>query len=96
MLDIRCEEYLSEVREQASDLGVRAALEDRLTYLAGYACRVDGGDDPERTRCVLMSDFAPLSFYFEMQLRAPDGEYMPWFNGGCIFHKDEMTWSVHT
>jgi len=103
MLDVRCEEYLASVREQASEMGLRDKLEQTLDYLATYGCTVseDGPPtpedrygrqdwptrmDPERCRCVLIADHAPLSFFFHMQRRQPDGSYVTWFCGGMIFH----------
>jgi len=39
----------------------------------------------DRTQCVLMSDHAPLSFFFHMNRKQGDGSYRTWFVGGCLF-----------
>jgi len=102
MLNVKCEEYLAEVRKKADEMGIRDRLEKQLEYLAQYACVVedDGpptkGDlwsgpqwpkrlEPDRTECVLMSDHAPLSFFFHMNRKQPDGSYRTWFVGGVIW-----------
>lgn len=107
MLDVRCGEYLTQVRAEAFKLGIRKNLEDNLRYLETYACQVEDDGPPapwsyhptrlelNRAKCVLMSDHAPLSFYFELYIRK-DGEYKFWMNGGLIFHKSSNEWSVHT
>lgn len=91
MLQVECPEYLNDVRAAASKMGKRDLLEKELKYLGEYACHVDNADGEDvldilRTRCLLYTDFAPLSFGFTMQLRQEDGSYKNWFNGGCIFH----------
>jgi hypothetical protein len=83
MLNIQCEEYLAKVREEADKIGMRAKLEEQLAYLDGYAGR-------DETRCDLYKDFAPLSFGFTMYKKSKsgpfEGEYLRWFNGGCIYY----------
>lgn len=39
----------------------------------------------EKTRCNLFKDFAPYSFYFEVQIKR-DGIWKLFMNGGLIFH----------
>jgi len=39
----------------------------------------------EKTRCNLFKDFAPYSFYFELE-RKRDGPWIMMMNGGLIFH----------
>lgn len=102
MLDVRCQEYLEEVRKKANELGMRELLEEKLTYLDTFGCTVSVDGPPtkatvweraehptcverERSRCVLMKDHAPLSFYFELYSRGADGEYHFWFNGGMLW-----------
>jgi len=85
MLVVQCEEYLAQVRAKADELGLRKDLEDKLDYLATYACRSREPEDPTYTRCLLFKDFAPLSFEFVMEVKEEDGSYKRWFNGGCIF-----------
>lgn len=82
MLEVKCEEYLAKVRAKAAEMGIRGRLEKQLEYLATYACQ----ERADATKCVLMSDHAPLSFYFLMQRRQENGSYMTWFDGGCIFY----------
>jgi len=47
-------------------------------------------------RTLLSYDFAPYSFYFNVQIRDADGAWKFAMNGGLIFHKSDETWSVHT
>jgi len=100
-----CTEYFNIVSGYAKDLGeqVAANLQKQLDYLGSYACKTSGNEiDPERTRCILYSDFAPLSFQFTMQKRTALGDYVDWFNGGLIFwdhadnDHDHPHWTVHT
>lgn len=107
MLDVRCDEHLEKVRAEAFNMGIRKNLEDNLHYLETYACQVEDDGPPPlcgyyptrldltRAKCVLMSDRARLSFYFELYIRK-DGEYKFWMNGGLIFHSTSNEWSVHT
>ena len=84
MLDTtNCTLYLDEVQRTADAMGIRKKLDERLEWLAAYACH-DG--DMAATRCKLYKDFAPLSFEFRMERREPDGSYRYWFNGGVIYH----------
>lgn len=109
-LDIRCEEHLAKTKEFAKKVGKMDNLQQRLDYLANYACPEN---DPEHTKCELMHDFAPHSFYFNMLVKKKDtGEYVHWFNGGLIWHGPGSSggsyptlsvnlgpndgWSVHT
>jgi hypothetical protein len=83
MLDIQCEEHLDKVIEFAEKRGIVDKLADAMEYLDKYAEHGDRG----KTKCVLMSDFAPYSFYFLMQRRfAGTDHYDTWFNGGCIYY----------
>ncbi len=90
MIVDQSEGRLVEARAHADKIGLRDQLEKQLTYLAEYACQTD----PNRTRCVLYTDFAPMSFYFVMFVKkeigeapnCPDDGYKRWFNGGLIFH----------
>jgi hypothetical protein len=86
MLVVECGEYLAEVRKKASELGLLKNLEDKLDYLATYACNSQEEYDPTHTRCLLFKDWSPLSFGFLMELKQKDGSYKRWFNGGCIFY----------
>jgi len=81
MLKIENREHLRETFKFAREIGMSNQLKDQLRYLDTYAEQ----DDRGRTRCRLMSDFAPHSFYFLMEVRKEDG-YELWFNGGLIFH----------
>lgn len=82
MLSIQNQEHFAKVKAFAESVGAQAELQKQLDYLATYACH----DDPERTRCHLMADFAPHSFTFTMEKRSSDGaEYTYWFNGGLIY-----------
>jgi len=93
MLIVQCEEHLAKVREEARKLNVEDKLQNRLDYLANYACPVE---DPERTRCLLFTDFAPLSFAFTWERRNDEGDYEYWMNGGLIYHDSQKEWGVHT
>lgn len=76
--------HLDSVKAFAERTGQTESLENKLEYLGGYACH----DTPEDTRCLLFTDFAPMSFEFLIEKRGKDGEYTRWFNGGLIFHGD--------
>lgn len=80
MLKTECEEHLAAVRKFADERGLRPELERWLKYLDEYAGR-------HRTRCRLMTDSAPHSFYFIMQRLAADGStWHDWFSGGCVYY----------
>lgn len=78
MLVVENEAYLAEVKKFAESVGAIDRLTKQLDYLNGYA-----GSD--KTRCHLVSDFAPHSFHFIMKKLGTDGEYRYWFNGGLIY-----------
>lgn len=59
MLIVKCQEHLDKVREFADRTGQREKFEEQLKYL-------DFGKDDSRV--VLYSDFAPYSFYFEVEI----------------------------
>lgn len=106
MLEVRCQELFDEVVKFARRIGKYDQFNERIEYLANYACQ----EDPERTKIILMGDFMQHSFTFTMLRRAtPESEYRPWFNGGLIYHgpldenvisripaEDNPGWSVHT
>ena len=76
--------YLDQVKRFAERTGQTTKLDNQLAYLSSYGCH--GG---RVTRCNLMRDFAPESFYFVMDVKQedqPDDCYMRWFCGGLIFH----------
>ena len=83
MLDIRCQERLDKALAFAESRGLTAQLQNQLDYLANYACRPD---DPDRTRCILMHDSAPHSFYFNLDMRKESGSYETWMSGGLIYY----------
>ena len=87
-LDIRCQEYFEEVRDWARKEGIEDRLQERLDYLDGY------GQGP--TRCVIMTDFAPRSFFLTMQRKNANGFWSNWWAGGLIYHETDRGWSVHT
>lgn len=84
----------------SAGLVMRECLTDKLRFLRTYACPSAEKDgklvvDFRHTRCVLQKDFAPLSFFFTMQVREPADmreraaeEFHRWFSGGLIFHGD--------
>ena len=82
MIDDKTNGYIDEVKAFAERTGRSDQLQGELDYLSNY-----GGQE---TRCVLYKDFAPMSFYFEMQARK-GGEWKHWFNGGLIFFSDDDT-----
>jgi hypothetical protein len=76
--------YLQEVLGVARLRGVQDRLQRRLDYLSNYA---NDGEDKAHTKCVLVKDFAPLSFFFTMLSRKnPTEPYECWFCGGLVFH----------
>jgi len=94
MLCIQDQEYFDQTMEFARAIGMAEQLQERLDYLANFACRdSEGNCDPCKTRCKLSPDRPiglhtphPDNFYFVMERRQPDGSYRFWFNGGLIFH----------
>ena len=77
---------------------------DRLGYLRTY------GEPETRTRCTLYSSMASedpdLDFTVdrvrtdERGVPQLDGggqpDFVPWFNGGLVYHEHTRTWGVHT
>jgi len=78
LVDKTIDGYLEKVREFANKIKMREQLEKQLKYLGDIGVP-DG-------RCMLYNDFAPYSFYFEVERLCKDGSYQRWFNGGLIFH----------
>lgn len=87
MLVVNDQKYLEAVKAFADRRGpeIRKILEDRLSYLDGYAGK-------ERTRCHLFPD-GPHSFNFLMErknetLSTEQGReiYDRWFNGGLTYY----------
>lgn len=84
MINDQTNGYLDQVKQFAERTGQLDQLKDKLLYLGRYAC-----NDGRVTRCNLMKDFAPKSFYFVMDLKQegePDSAFKTWFNGGLIFY----------
>jgi Domain of unknown function (DUF4120) len=79
MLEIKCAEYLAQVKAEAERLNRAEDLQKQLDYLDNFAGR-------DNTRCELKKDGAPLSFAFVMIKKSDDGSERYWFNGGLIFH----------
>lgn len=76
--------HLDEVKAFAERVGKAESLQKNLEYLGTYAC-----NDGRQTRCRLFRDFAPMSFFFRMELKQehePDDAYRFWFVGGLIYH----------
>lgn len=84
-----CLAHLRRVVRFARERGLLPKLVAQLRYLGEYAnrpgCRYDRTTGAN-TRCVLSPDWAPQSFYFNMQKKEPGGEFEPWSNGGLIFY----------
>ncbi|RLC88674.1 MAG: hypothetical protein DRJ03_02015 [Chloroflexi bacterium] len=79
MLEDKTDGHLDKVKEFAEKAGKLDDLEKRLNYLGDYA--------QQETRCLLYKDFAPMSFYFQMQTKNEEtDEWQNWFNGGLIWH----------
>lgn len=78
MLQVECEEHLAATRKWADEHDLRRKLEEQLDYLDNYAGR-------DVTRCRLMTDHAPHSFFFIMQ-RLADGTWHDWFSGACVWY----------
>lgn len=88
MLEVKCPEYLEEVRAFARTLGLEDQLQSRLDYLSHYGHAGDAAvPESEQPVCVLCSDFAPHSFAFELYRPDPaaEGGRRFRFNGGIIF-----------
>lgn len=78
MLNIENQEHFDKVVEFAKSAGKMEQLQEKLDYLRNYS--------DSDTKCHLGYDFAPYSFSFCMTRKDGSGEYLPWFNGGLIFH----------
>jgi hypothetical protein len=72
MLIVKCKEHMRDVVKFAKRTNRTQQLVDNLKRLNSF-----------RGKCFLYSDFAPMSFYFEL-CNAVDGKRD--FNGGLIFH----------
>ena len=108
MLKIVNQEHYNKVTAEATRLGLMPDLQEQLDYLAIYACH----RLPDDVVVELGYDFAPLSFSLLWLRKNKSGEYVPWFNGGLIFHpgaagvdqsfsvelvgSDKPHWSIHT
>lgn len=77
--DDLAEKHLEEVRQFADKAGLRADLEAILARLASWG-------HTDKSRCVLLKDFAPMSFAFHIERLMEDGTYKFNFNGGLIYH----------
>ncbi len=87
MLEVKCEDYLKSVRKFAQETGQVDKLQDRLNYLARFACDpANPSGALEATKCVLFKDSAPNSFLFDMLKKGSDSKYRFWFNGGLIYY----------
>jgi len=64
MLIDETEGYLETVRKFAEETGQTESLQERLDYLGNYAC-----NSGRQTKCRLYKDFAPMSFYFVMEIK---------------------------
>jgi len=84
--------HYNSVLQFAEFIGKKEDLLERLDYLANYACH----DNPNKTQCVLVKDFSPNSFYFNMRRLDEDNVYQFWFNGGLIFDESDKSWGIHT
>lgn len=75
MLDIRCEEYLAEVKQWAAQNACLPALEQKLDRLTNY-----GDDGYGKFITYLHQDFSPHSFAFTVK---KDGNR--YLTGGLIY-----------
>lgn len=85
-----CQSRWDEVLEFARCHHLWDQLWDTLEYLETYAqgpgCLYDAAQGGQ-TCCLLFPEFAPLSFSFQMQRRAPaEADFRDWFHGAVIFH----------
>ena len=85
MLDIRCPERLHEAIDHAIKVGALASLFTNLLHLHDYANRPGCTRERVGTRCILLQDFAPHSFHFNMQQGDGKGGWADWFHGGLIY-----------
>jgi hypothetical protein len=60
------------------------SLQARLEYLKNYGGK--DGDGSDRSRVRLSKDFSPYSFYFVIEQKDRDGEWIPWLHGGLLYH----------
>jgi len=67
MLIDETEGYLETVRKFAEETNQLKGLQERLDYLGNYGC-----NSGRQTRCRLYKDFAPMSFYFVMEVKKED------------------------
>lgn len=90
MLMVINQEYFDKVKAFAERIGKLACLQEKLDYLANYACSEEA---PNNTRCRIYRDFAPGSFEFVMdKWNKTKQDYVPWFNGGLIYHGPQDGW----
>lgn len=71
MLEIQDPEHHAQVLEFAKKTSREAQLQDKLDWLANYACH----GDSTKTRCKLYKDFAPYSYYFVMERRVAESRW---------------------
>jgi len=85
MMVVNCDEHFKKVKEFADATRQLAEFEERIAYLSNYA---EGGASDVETRCQLRADWAPYSFYFDMEVRkkGTTDDFKRWFNGGLIYH----------
>jgi len=74
MLVDKTDGKLDEVKKFAKENGKLEQLESMLERLGNF-----------RGRCLLFTDFAPMSFAFTVQVEK-NGEWEYLFNGGLIYH----------
>jgi len=84
MIEMIDERYFDRVRLFAEKTGKLKNLVDNITYLDTYA--------DNSCKCVMGVDFAPASFAFCMMKKDGGGIWVPWFNGGLIYHGDQTLW----
>lgn len=95
MLKIHCYKRLVEAYAFADAHGIASQLEEKLAYLGNYAHDLEDLDPTHRlpVRCVLDTDFAPLSFRFTVE-RYTEGTpgidgtpswWKPVLSGGLIY-----------
>lgn len=77
-------DHFNKVLDHARSRNLEQHFREQLNYLATYA--VHTKKDRARMRCNLFPDFAPQSFYFEVQQKGTNGVWMRVMNGGLIYY----------
>ncbi len=80
------QEHLDGVKAFAEKTGRTTQLEKQFAHLERLAKNGPGQSKEVERRILLHPDFAPQSFYWEIQVKKNGDDWQRWMNGGLIFH----------